>query len=188
MEKKPRGATRRSLPAPVNGIERRILVIRGLRVMLDSDLAELYGVETGALNRAVRRNVERFPPDFMFTLSTSELGTLRCQSGISKSPRGGRRYASRVFTEQGVAMLSSVLHSRRAAEVNIAIMRAFVRLREILSTHKDLARRIDELERKYDGKLAVVFDAIRELMTPASRPEKERPRIGFTVERLGGPE
>ena len=127
--------------------------------------------------------IERFSPDFMFALTSSEAMTLRCQSGISKSARGGRRYPPRVFTEQGVAMLSSVLHSRRAADVNVAIMRAFVRLREILSTHKDLARRIDELERKYDGKLAVVFDAIRELMSPAPPPAETRPQIGFTVQR-----
>ena len=180
MQKNPKMPARRPLPAPVVGIERRILQIRGLRVMLDSDLAELYGVETGALNRAVRRNIERFPPDFMFALTTSEAASLRCQSGISNLSRGGRRYASRVFNEQGIAMLSSVLHSRRAADINIAIMRACVRLREILSTHKDLARRINELERKYDGKFAVVFDAIRELMSPSLHQETERPRIGFT--------
>ena len=174
---------RRPPPAPVRGIERQILVMRGQRVLLDSDLAVLYRVETGALNRAVGRNLERFPTDFMFALTKREVENLRCQSGISSARWGGRRYATRVFTEQGVAMLSSVLRTRRAAKVNIAIMRAFVRRREILATHKDLAGRIDELEGKYDGKFAIVFDAIRELLSPELHEEIERPRIGFTVTR-----
>ena len=157
--------------------------MRGQRALLDSDLAVLYRVETGALNRAVGRNLERFPTDFMFALTKREVENLRCQSGISSARWGGRRYATRVFTEQGVAMLSSVLRTRRAAKVNIAIMRAFVRLREILATHKDLAGRIDELEGKYDGKFAIVFDAIRELLSPELHEVIERPRIGFTVTR-----
>lgn len=129
-------------------------------VMLDCNLADMYGVETRILNRAVSRNAARFPLDSAFTLTAREVESLRSQFGISNT-RGGRRYAPRVFTEQGVAMLSSVLRSRRAIDVNIAIMRAFVQLREMLSSHKDLARRIDELEARYDGTFVTVFDAIR---------------------------
>jgi hypothetical protein len=162
-------------------IEQRILFIRGHRVMLDRDLAELYGVATKTLNQAVARNVVRFPLDFSFYLTPDEAATLRSQSVTSKG-RGGQRHAPRVFTEQGVAMLSSVLRSRRAVDVNIAIMRAFVHLRELLATHKDLARKLEELERKYDGKFALVFDAIRELMTPSPEREIARPRIGFIRE------
>ncbi|HET6271969.1 MAG TPA: ORF6N domain-containing protein [Bacteroidota bacterium] len=159
-------------------IERRILLLRGHKVMLDFHLADLYGVETKSLKRAVKRNVDRFPADFCFELSTEEMENLRYQFGTSN--RGGRRYPSYAFTEQGVAMLSSVLNSKRAVHVNIEIMRAFVRLREILSTHKDLARKLEELEKKYDEQFAVVFRAIRELMAPAERPPKRR--IGFGVE------
>jgi len=160
-----------------SAIEARIHQIRGLRVMIDRDLAEMYGVETKALTRAVARNASRFPADFSFVLTAEELENLRYQFGTSRS-WGGRRYAPRVFTEQGVAMLSSVLRSRRAIDVNIAIMRAFVQLREMLTSHKDLARRIDELEEKYDGSFATVFDAIRELASPPSGDE-QRGRIGF---------
>jgi hypothetical protein len=161
-------------------IEGRIHLTRGLRVMLDSDLAEMYDVETRVLNQAVARNAARFPADFAFVLTTEELGSLRSQIVMSKS-RGGRRHSSTVFTEQGVAMLSSVLRSRRAIDVNIAIMRAFVQLREMLTSHKDLARRIDDLEQKYDGNFSAVFDAIRELASP-SADEEHRGRIGFTPE------
>jgi hypothetical protein len=146
--------------------------------MLDRDLAQLYGVATRTLNQAVVRNAVRFPADFAFHVTPDEATRLRSQSVISKG-RGGRRYVPRVFTEQGVAMLSTVLHSRRAIDVNIAIMRAFVHLRELLATHKDLAQKIEELERKYDGKFAVVFDAIKELMGASHQDEKPRPRIGF---------
>src|SRR5437870_5079988 len=125
-------------------VERSILLIRGHKVMLDSDLAALYGVETFNLNKAVRRNMDRFPEDFMFQLTKEEAERLRFQIGISKPGRGGRRYVPYVFTEQGVAMLSSVLRSKRAVHVNIAIMRAFVRLRQILATHKELARKLEE--------------------------------------------
>jgi hypothetical protein len=166
--------------------ERRILLIRGMKVMLGNDLAELYGVETSALNRAVRRNVERFPKDFMFQLSSREWTNLKCQIGISSSADkagkpgikgwGGSRFAPYAFTEQGVAMLSSVLSSRRAAQVNIAIMRAFVRLREMLLTNAELARKLAALERKYDSQFKVVFDAIRQLMAP---PDKRTRSIGF---------
>jgi hypothetical protein len=165
---------------PPELIERSILLIRGQKVMLDADLAELYGVETGQLVRAVKRNISRFPHDFMFQLSKDEFENLRCHFGTS-SQWGGRRYPPYAFTEQGVAMLSSVLKSRRAVQVNIEIMRAFVRLRQILASNKELAKRLDDLEKKYDSQFRVVFDAIRQLMTP---PESQPPkrRIGFMVE------
>jgi hypothetical protein len=166
--------------------ERRILLIRCMKVMLSSDLAELYGVETKALNRAVKRNAERFPKDFMFRLSGKEWNNLRRQIGASSSTNkdpdagikgwGGSRVAPYAFTEQGVAMLSSVLHSRRAAQVNIAIMRAFVRLREMLLTDAELARKLAALESKYDSQFKIVFDAIRQLMAP---PDRKVRHIGF---------
>lgn len=135
--------------------------------MLDSDLAKMYDVETKTLNRAVKRNIERFPSDFMFQLNPSEVVNLRCQIGTSSSSYGGRRYLPHVFTEQGVAMLSSVLRSRRAAQVNIEIMRAFVRLRQMLVSNVELAGKLNELESKYDRQFKIVFEAIRQLMTPA---------------------
>ena len=143
--------------------------------MLDADLADLYGVETKALNRAVRRNVGRFPDDFMFQLTFDEAENLKCQFGTSRW--GGRRYQPYAFTEQGVAMLSSVLRSERAVRVNIEIMRAFVQLRQMLASHADLARKLVALEKKYDAQFKIVFDAIRELMTPPEPPRKRR--IGF---------
>ncbi len=157
-------------------VERKILLLRGERVMLDADLAALYGVETKMLTRAVRRNAGRFPADFMFQLTSEEHAALRIQTGTSKSGRGGRRYLPYAFTEQGVAMLSSVLRSPRAVLVNVEIMRAFVRLRRLLATNADLARRLAMLEKKYDAKFRVVFDAIRELMTPPKKPKRP---IGF---------
>jgi ORF6N domain len=157
-------------------IEQTIRIFRGHRVMLDTDLAELYGVTVGRLNEAVKRNADRFPSDFMFQLTKPEVENLKSQIAISSSEWGGRRHAPYAFTEQGVAMLSSVLRSRRAIQVNIAIMRTFVRLREMISSNKVLARRLNELEKKYDAQFRVVFDAIRELMAePESRPR----RIGF---------
>ena len=179
------GPSRGVLPAP-RAIEQRILFVRGHRVMFDRDLADLYGVATKTLNQAVARNIARFPSDFSFQLTPDETASLRSQSVTSKG-RGGRRYAPRVFTEQGVAMLSSVLRTRRAVDVNIAIMRAFVHLREFLATHKDLARKLEELEQKYDGKFAAVFDAIRELMDPSPERERARPRIGFIREPADRP-
>ena len=161
---------------PSERIERAILFIRGQKVMLDSDLAVLYGVPTRRLNEQVRRNRERFPSDFMFELTADEATALRSQIATSKVGRGGRRYLPLAFTEQGVAMLSSVLRSKRAVQVNIEIMRAFVKLRELLATHKDLARKLEALERKYDAQFKVVFDAIRQLMTP---PTLKTKRIGF---------
>lgn len=159
-------------------IERKILLVREQKVMLDADLAELYEVQTGALVRQVKRNPNRFPEDFCFQMSSAEWESLKCQIGISKG-RGGRRFAPYVFTEQGVAMLSSVLSSDRAVEVNVQIMRAFVKLREMLSTHRDLAKKLAELEQKYDRQFSVVFDAIRKLMEPPAVPKKRR--IGFHV-------
>ena len=163
---------------PVERIERSILLIRGHKVILDADLSALYRVETRVLIQAVKRNSRRFPPDFLFQLSAKEAEFLRSQIVISKKGRGGRRYRPYVFTEQGVAMLSSVLNSEQAVQVNIEIMRAFVRLRRMLSTNEELARKLRALEKKYDAQFRVVFDAIRELMTPPKG--KHRP-IGFVV-------
>ena len=160
-------------------IERRIYLLRGLRVILDADLAEMYGVPTKSLNLAVKRNRDRFPDDFMFQLTVEEADGLRFQIETSKPVRGGRRYRPYAFTEQGVAMLSSVLRSSRAVQVNIAIMRAFVRLRELLLTNAGLARKLDEMEKKYDSQFKVIFDALRQLMTP---PDPPRRRIGFKAE------
>ena len=153
-----------------------ILVIRGHKVMLDADLAVLYGVETKALNQAVRRNMERFPDDFMFQLTSDEMENLRSQT-VTASSWGGRRTRPYAFTEQGVAMLSSVLKSPRAIQVNIEIMRAFVRLRQMITSNADLARKLNALERKYDGQFKIVFAAIRELTEPTAK-KKGRP-IGF---------
>jgi len=165
-----------SILLPAERIERMILLIRGKKVMLDAGLAELYGVETRILIRAVRRNLDRFPADFMFQLEYQEVRNLRSQFGISNEGPGGRRYLPYAFTEYGVAMLSSVLRSRQAIHVKIEIMRAFGRLRHILSTHKDLARKLEDLEKKYDSQFKVVFDAIRRLMAP---PPRESRKIGF---------
>lgn len=164
------------LPIPAERIERMILLLRDHKVMIDSHLAALYGVSTKRLNEQVRRNRDRFPEDFMFQLTSEEASFLRSQNATSKS-KGGRRYSPYAFTEQGVAMLSSVLKSKRAIQVNIAIMRAFVELRNILATHKDLARKLEGLERKYDEQFRAVFDVIRSLMTPPE-PKKLR-KIGF---------
>lgn len=166
-------------------VERKIYIVRGHKVMLDSDLAKLYGVPTKRLKEQVKRNIRRFPEDFMFELTLQEIEILRSQ--IATSSWGGERYLPYVFTEQGVAMLSSVLNSERAIEVNIAIMRAFVRLREILLTHKDLAAKVAALELKYknhdmrfseyDKHITAIFEAIKKLMAPP--PEKPRRIIGF---------
>ncbi|MDQ7781161.1 MAG: ORF6N domain-containing protein, partial [Planctomycetota bacterium] len=167
---------------PVERIERMILLIRHQKVMLDRDLAQLYGVETRALNQAVRRNAARFPDDFMFRLNDAEAEWLVSQNVIPHRKYLGGALPM-AFTEQGVAMLSSVLNSTRAIQVNITIMRAFVQLRAILSTHADLARKLEELEKKYDAQFRVVFDAIRQLMEPSPEPPPEPPRerIGFRV-------
>ena len=177
MDKRAPTATRAVIP--VERITRAILLIRGQKVLLDTDLAELYGVETKALNRAVKRNFGRFPDDFMIQLTVEEAERLRFQIGTLKTGRGRhRKYRPYAFTEQGVAMLSSVLRSERAVRVNIEIMRAFVQLRQMLSSHADLARKLAALEKKYDAQFKVVFDAIRELTTPPE-PTRKR-RIGFT--------
>jgi hypothetical protein len=167
------------LPAEI--VLKRILLLRGERVLLDEDLAALYGVETRTLVQAVKRNPARFPPDFMFQLSAEEWGLLRSQSVTSKTGRGGRRYAPYAFTEQGVAMLSSVLSSERAIQANIAIMRAFTQLRRMAAGHADLARQLAELEKKYDKQFRVVFEAIQELMEPLTSREKSP--IGFRARK-----
>jgi hypothetical protein len=169
---------------PIERIEASIYVIRGQRVMLDVDLADLYGVSTGTLNRAVKRNLARFPADFMFRLSSKEFQDLRFQFGISRS-WGGRRYLPYVFTQEGVAMLSGVLHSKRAIAVNIEIMRTFVRLRQVLATNATLAKRLDDLERRsidHGDKIEAIFDAIRALMAEPEDDSK-RPAIGYQTER-----
>ena len=168
---------------PTEVIENKIYLIRGQKVMLDFHLAELYEVETKILKRAVKRNIDRFPEDFCFELSKEEMRNLRYHFGTSSW--GGVRYQHFAFTEQGVAMLSSVLRSKRAVQVNITIMRTFVKLRNLLAAHEDLKKKLNELERKYqkhDEQIKLVFDAIRELMEPPKKPKSE---IGFQVkERL----
>jgi len=163
---------------PAEIIEKSIYLVRGQKVMLDRDLAELYEVETAQLKRAVRRNIDRFPKDFMFELTKPELGDWRCQFGTSNSIKIGLRYSPMAFTEQGVSMLSSVLRSKRAVQVNIEIMRAFVRLRVMLASHKDLEMKLVELEKKYDKQFKIVFEAIRALIEPPVTPKK---KIGFEV-------
>ncbi|TLY39718.1 MAG: ORF6N domain-containing protein [Nitrospirae bacterium] len=176
---------------PVERIERAILLIRGHKVMLDADLAQLYGVTVGRLNEAIKRNRDRFPSDFMIQLTSDEFATvksyrsvtnLKSQIAISSSGWGGRRHRPYAFTEQGVAMLSSVLASKRAIQVNIAIMRAFVKLREMVASHRELAAKLAELERKvggHDTQIRSLFEAIRQLMEPG---ESKR-RIGFQARR-----
>ena len=173
----------KNLPIPVERIEKAILLIRGQKVLLDRDLAVLYGVETRALNQAVRRNIKRFPPDFMFELTREEIMRIS-QTVISSEVKYSKRVHA--FTEQGVAMLSSVLKSERAIEVNIAIMRVFVRLREMMATHKELALKLRELESRiqdHDEQIQAIFEAIRQLMTPTDPPSK---KIGFEVKEPKG--
>ena len=179
-------------------IAQLVFLVRGEKVLLDADLAMLYGVETGALNRAVKRNIVRFPTDFMFQMTAGEWENLRCQIGISSPPgatstrgalrpppankktHGGLRFRPYVFTEHGIAMLSSVLRSPRAAEVNIAIMRTFVQLRRLMDSNRDLARRIDALEQRYDEQFSAVFDAIKRLIAEDDgRKTKPKRSIGF---------
>jgi hypothetical protein len=162
----------------VEVIATKIFEIRGKKVMFDHDLAKLYGVETRYLTRQVRRNIERFPGDFIYQLTIQEVMNLKCQNGTSSW--GGIRKPPYVFTEQGVAMLSSVLNSKRAIKVNIQIMRAFIKLKELLLTHKELGIKIDALEKKYaehDGKIIAIFDAIKKLLEPT--PQEPKKRIGF---------
>ena len=163
---------------PLEAIESKILLIRGKKVMLDRDLAVLYGVETKRLNEQVKRNIERFPEDFMFILTKEEFQNWRSQFATSNSEKMGLRYRPYVFTEQGVAMLSSVLSSKRAIQVNIAIMRVFVKIKEMVVTNKELMYKLSELERKiekHDGEIHAIFEAIRQLMEPP--PEKPKRRI-----------
>lgn len=159
-------------------IEQKIYLIRGHKVMLDRDLAQLYGVPTFRLNEAVKRNKRRFPEDFIFQLDAEETMGLTSQIAMSKG-RGGRRTFPYSFTEQGVAMPSSVLNSERAIQVNIAIMRAFVKIRQLLATHTELAQRLDDLERKYDEQFHVVFEAIRKLINTPEQNVPPKRRIGF---------
>lgn len=201
MQKKKTKSNKNKLVAiPSERVFSKIFLIRGKKVMMDKDLAELYGVETKVLNQAVKRNIERFPTDFMFQLNKQEADiwksqieipedissrsqfatlddpSLRSQFVTSKTGRGGRRYSPMVFTEQGVAMLSSVLNSKRAIQVNIQIMRTFTKLREMLATHKELREKIEKLEKRYDQKFRVVFEAIGMLL---KEDEKPRNQIGF---------
>ena len=164
---------------PAEIIERHIVVLRGQRIMLDRDLAHLYGVETRALNQAVRRNLDRFPADFMFSLTREEIMNLSQLVTSSTIKHAPHVFA---FTERGIAMLSSVLKSKRAVQANIAIMRAFVKVRVMISSHKDLARRLDALERRYDAEFRAVFDVIRQLMTP---PETKKKKIGSLKDKEG---
>jgi hypothetical protein len=162
---------------PLEKIQSQIITIRGEKVLLDNTLANLYGVETKQLKRAVRRNSYRFPPDFMFELSKEEYESLRSQFGILK--RGEHsKYSPMVFTEQGVVMLSSILNSRQAIEVNIMVMRAFVNLRWMVSSNKALLRKLEEMEKKYDAQFKIVFEAIRQLMAPVIKPKR---KIGFDL-------
>ena len=158
---------------PIELIASKIYLIRNTKVMLDRDLAELYGVETKRLKEQVRRNIERFPQDFMFELTKDEIKNLRSQ--FATSSWGGDRYLSMAFTEQGVAMLSSVLRSKRAIHVNIQIMRVFTQLRKMMSTHEDLKRKIESMEKKYDEQFQIVFEAIKQLLTEEDKPKKIYP-------------
>ncbi len=160
---------------PLEVIEQKILLIKGQKVMLDSDLAALYGVTTKRLNEQVRRNVKRFPADFMYQLSREEFESLKSHFATSSS-WGGRRTRPFVFTEQGISMLSSILNSDRAIEVNIQIMSTFVKLREMMLSHKDLTKKLNELEKKYDGQFQIVFEAIRQLVEVEEKPKR---KIGF---------
>jgi hypothetical protein len=164
-----------NLPVPAGAITRKIFVIRGHNVMLSPHLAELYQVEAKVLNQAVKRNLDRFPQDFMFQLSREEFANLKSQF-VTSSWGGIRRATPYAFTQEGVAMLSSVLNSPRAIQVNIAIMRAFVQIRQFADSHKDLARKISRMERKYDARFRVVFEAIQKLLAPPAEPKR---RIGF---------
>ncbi len=164
---------------PIEKITGKIYLIRGQKVMLDRDLAGLYEVETKQLKRAVRRNIDRFPADFMFELTKAELENWRCHFGTSNGEKKGLRYKPLAFTEQGVAMLSSVLRSKRAIQVNIQIMRAFTQLRQMLVTHKDLKRKIEAMEKKYDEQFRIVFEAITQLLEVNEKPKK---KIGYLKE------
>jgi hypothetical protein len=170
----------KEISVPIEKITARIYLIRGQKVILDRDLAELYEVETKQLKRAVRRNIDRFPADFMFELTKAELENWRCQFGTSTGEKKGLRYKPLAFTEQGVAMLSSVLRSKRAVQVNIQIMRVFIELRQMYVGHKDLKRKIAAMERKYDEQFQIVFEAIKQLIEEDEKPKK---KIGYVKEK-----
>ena len=173
-------AAKRQSIVPADTIESRIFLVRGRKIMLDSDLAKLYQVGTKRLNEQVKRNRRRFPSDFMFQLTAEETGRLRPQIATSKGRRGGRRYRPYVFTEHGAVMLASVLNSPVAVKASIEVVRAFIRLREVLATHKELAQKLTELEQRvetHDEHIASLFETIRQLMTPPERPRKQ---IGFS--------
>ena len=162
---------------PQEVIQNKIFLLRGKKVMFDKDLAELYGVETKALNQAVKRNIDRFPADFMFLLTPQEVAILKSQ--FVTSSWGGKRKPSHAFTEHGILMLSSILNSKRAIQVNIQIMRTFTQLREMLAGNKELRRKIEEMEKKYDSQFKVVFDALRKLFAPPDPEPKPKGPIGF---------
>lgn len=168
--------------SPAETIERKIYLIRGFKVMIDYDLADLYSVTTKRLNEQVRRNAERFPNDFMFRLSTDEFASLRSHFATSSLKHGGRRYLPYVFTEHGALIAASVLDTPRAVEVSLYVVRVFVKLREMIASHKDLARKLDELEKNYDNQFQIVFEAIRRLM---AIKEKLKRKIGFLT-KIGG--
>ncbi len=170
--------------APVDRVLSAIHVIRGQRVMLDADLAALYGVSTKRLNEQVRRNRDRFPLDFMFQLTASEAANLRSQTATSRSGHGGRRFRPHAFTEHGAVMLASVLNTPIAVAASLQVVRAFIHLRGLLATHQDLARRLEEMEKKYDARFTVVFRAIKDLMAPP--PAAPRKRIGFSAVESSG--
>jgi len=181
VSKRPAQSITEKLPIPVEMIERRIFVIRGHKVMLDADLAELYGVTTGNLNLAVRRSQKRFPPDFMFQLMPAENKSLLLQFARAKKGRGGRQTPPYAFTQEGVAMLSGVLNSERAVQVNIAIMRAFVKLRELMATHKELAKIIEEVQRQtrtHSKYIKRIFAILNQLLNPPTTHA-----IGFVIEK-----
>ncbi len=174
--------TKALVRVPAERVEKSILVVRGEKVMLDRELASLYRVSTRVFNQAVKRHKDRFPPDFMFQLTMEEAQALRSRSQSVILKRGQNiKYRPYAFTEHGILMLSSVLNSERAVQVNIEIMRTFVRLRQMLASNAELARKLEELEKKYDAQFKVVFDAIRQLMTP---PEPKRKQIGFHAKSL----
>ncbi|MBI2639134.1 ORF6N domain-containing protein [Candidatus Peregrinibacteria bacterium] len=175
----------RAITLPHARIERKIFLIRGKKVILDNHLAALYDVKTKALNQAVRRNIKRFPADFMFRLNNREMkiwslymATSNLRSQIVTSSYGGRRYHAYAFTEQGVAMLSSVLNSERAIQVNIQIMRTFTKLREMLATHRELKEKIEKLEKRYDKQFRIIFDVIKKLLAVEEKPKQS---IGFRL-------
>jgi phage regulator Rha-like protein len=179
---------------PIESIVTRIILLRGERVLLDRDLAELYGVETGIFNRAVKRNLERFPKDFMFQLTVEEWELLRCQNGISKSGRGGRRYLPYAFTEHGAVMAANILKSPRAVQISVFVVRAFVRMREMLIEQKDLARQLADLEERLTERLDIhetaIVEVLRQVMTvlapPQNPPTKPKRQIGFELKEPKG--